>query len=168
MSSTCICISHLLFFSVLLLLVLQQSCFHGKLSAAGWWTELTTPWKCWVCSFYWHLPRWKPLVCHWGWLQSKGLHYGMVRLPHKNEQTITVRMGRSWGYWVIWGPCEEKQKSQGREASGGVAAMALTKYSQLNSWVMQGWELLAHIQLNFKCQNSLEVILAKDSLWGTR
>lgn len=65
---------------------------------------------------------------------------------------------------MIWGPCEEKQKSQDREASGGVAAVALTKYSQLNSWVMQGWELLAHIQLNFKCQSSLEVILAKDSL----
>lgn len=65
---------------------------------------------------------------------------------------------------MLWGSCEEKQKSQGREASGGVAAMALTKCSQLNSWVMQGSELLAHIQLNFKCQSSLEVILATDSL----
>lgn len=31
---------------------------------------------------------------------------------------------------------------------------------------MQGWELLAHTPLNFKCQGSLVVILAKDSSWS--
>lgn len=92
-------------------------------------------------------------------------------------------MGRRGGDRELCRPREEKQTSQGREASGEADAIntfqqmlrllnkeavslstALTKYSQLTSWVVQGWELLAHIQLNFKCQSSLAVILAKDSL----
>lgn len=43
---------------------------------------------------------------------------------------------------------------------------ALAKYFQLTSWVVRGWELLAHAHLHFKCQSSLAVSVAKDSRRG--